>query len=116
MNRVAKWVPMQFANFDDFRAALGWLSDETLEIKESIKQSRLAAERDHELMQAQGELMQMQGKSIGDLAEATQRLLAAVEKHQLVVEPHERRIDRTEITVEAILEDLRRHREQRPSQ
>jgi hypothetical protein len=100
---------MQFANFDDFRAALEWLSDETLEIKESIKQSRLAAERDHELMQAQGELMQVQ-------AEATQRLLAAVEKHQLVVESHERRIDRTEITVEAILEDLRRHREQRPSQ
>jgi len=107
---------MQFANFEDFWAALGRLYDETLEIKESIRQSRLAAEKDRELMQAQGELMRVQGKSIGDLAEATQRLLTAVEKHQLVVESHERRIDRTEITVEAILEDLRRHREQRPSQ
>jgi len=86
---------MQFANFEEFWAALGRLYDETLQIKES---------------------MQVQGKSIGDLAEATQRLLTAVEKHQLVVESHERRLDRTEITVEAILEDLRRHREQRPSQ
>jgi hypothetical protein len=107
---------MQFANFEEFWAASGRLYDEILEIKESIRQSRLAAEKDRELMQAQGELMRVQGKSIGDLAEATQRLLTAVEKHQLVVESHERRIDRTGITVEAILEDLRRHREQRPSQ
>jgi hypothetical protein len=48
--------------------------------------------------------------------EATAHLLSAVEEHQQVVESHERRLDRTEITVEAILEDLRRHREQRPSQ
>lgn len=107
---------MQFANFDEFWAALGRLYDETLEIKESIKASNQAAERDRELMRAQGELMRAQGQSIGDLADATQRLLAAVEKHQLVVESHERRLDRTEVTVEAILEDLRRHREQRPSQ
>ncbi|MGA9565065.1 MAG: hypothetical protein WBS19_06040 [Candidatus Korobacteraceae bacterium] len=86
---------MQFANFEEFWAASGRLYDETLQIKES---------------------MQVQGKSIGDLAEATQHLLTAVEKHQLVVESHERRLDRTEITVQAILEDLRRHREQRPSQ
>jgi hypothetical protein len=33
-----------------------------------------------------------------------------------VVESHERRPDRTEITVEAILEDLRRHREGRSPQ
>jgi hypothetical protein len=100
---------MQFANFDDFWAALGRLYDETLEIKESIKASRQAAEEDRELMRAQGE-------SIRDLAEATQRLLTAAERHQQIVESHERRLDRTEITVEAILEDLRRHREQRPSQ
>ena len=43
-------------------------------------------------------------------------LLSAVEKHQQVVESRERQLDRTEITVEAILEDLGRHREQRPSQ
>jgi hypothetical protein len=86
---------MEFANFEEFWKALGRLYDETLEIKESIKASN---------------------QSIGDLAEATQRLLTAAEKHQLVVESHERRLDRTEVTVEAILEDLRRHREQRSSQ
>jgi len=107
---------MQFANFDEFWAALGRLYDETLEIKESIKESGRAAEKDREAIRARGELMQVQGESIRDLAAATQRLLTAVEKHQLVVESHERRLDRTEITVEAILEDLRRHREQRPSQ
>jgi lipopolysaccharide biosynthesis protein len=79
---------MQFASFDDFWAALGRLYDETLEIKESIKENSQAT---------------------GKLAEATQRLLA-------VVEAHERRLDRTDVTVEAILEDLRRHREQPPSQ
>jgi len=103
---------MQFANFDEFWAALGRLYDETLEIKESIKASNQAAEQAAE---RDRELMREQGQSIGTLAEATQRLLDAVEKHQRVVESHERRLDRTEITVEAILEDLRRHREQRPS-
>jgi hypothetical protein len=86
---------MQFNNFEEFWAALGRLYDETLEMKQSIH---------------------AQGSSIKDLADATARLLSAVEKHQQVVESHDRRPDRTEVTVEAILEDLRRHREQRPSQ
>ncbi len=79
---------MEFANFDEFWKALGRLYDDILETKESVK----------------------------DLREATGNLLRAVEKHQLVVESHERRLDRTEITIEAILEDLRRHREGRPPQ
>ena len=107
---------MQFASFEEFWAALGRLYDETLEMKESIEKLRRAGEQDLEAIRAQGESIRAQGKSINDLAEATQRLLAAAEKHQLVVESHERRLDRTEVTVEAILEDLRRHREQRPSQ
>ncbi len=86
---------MQFNNFEEFWAALGRLYDETLEMKQSIH---------------------AQGSSIKDLADATARLLSSVEKHEQVVESHERRLDRAEITVEAILEDLRRHREQRPSQ
>jgi methyl-accepting chemotaxis protein len=93
---------MQFANFDEFWAAFGRLYDETLEIKESIQASDKAAEKGRESMR--------------NLAEATGRLLSAVEKNQQVVESHERRQDRAEVTVEAILEDLRRHREQRPSQ
>jgi hypothetical protein len=104
---------MQFANFDEFWAALGRLYDETLEMKESIKEARLSAAQAAEENRA---LIQVQGESIKGLAEATQRLLAAAERHQQVVESHERRLDRTEVTVEAILEDLRRHREQRPSQ
>src|SRR5271157_6588306 len=74
---------MDFANFEEFWKALGRLYDDILEMKESIK----------------------------DLREATGHLMSIAEKHQLVVESHERRLDRTEITVEAILEDLRRHRE-----
>ena len=84
---------MEFDSFEEFWAALGRLYDETLEIKESIKKSREAAERatenDRELIHAQGE-------SIRGLAEATQRLLSAVEKQQQIVESHERRVDRTE--------------------
>jgi len=48
--------------------------------------------------------------------QAAAHLRSAREKHQQVVESHERRVGRPEITVEAILEDLCRHREQHPSQ
>jgi hypothetical protein len=104
---------MQFANFDEFWAALGRLYDETLEIKESIKESHRAAEQAAE---ENRESIRAQGESIRDLAEATQHLLSAVEKQHEITASHERRLDRTEVTVEAVLEDLRRHREQRPSQ
>jgi hypothetical protein len=93
---------MEFANFEDFWKALGRLYDDILEIKESIKEDRQSAKEDRE--------------SVRDLSEATRRLLSTVEKHQLVVESHERRLGRTEITVEAVLEDLRRHREGRSPQ
>jgi len=93
---------MQFANFEEYWEALGRLYDETLEIKESIKQLRQSDQANREY--------------IAGLAEAAQRLLGAIEKQHEVVTVHERRLDRTDITVEAILEDLRRHREQRPSQ
>jgi len=86
---------MDFATFDEFWKALGRLYDDILEIKESIKEDRQSAKEDRE--------------SVRELSEATRRLLS-------VVEAHERRLDRTEITVEAILEDLRRHREGRPPQ
>ena len=87
--------------------------DETLEMKESIKEARLAAEQAAE---ENRELIQVQGESIKGLTEASKVLLSAVDKLHAVVDVHERRLDRTEVTVEAILEDLRRHREQRPSQ
>ena len=66
---------MEFNSFEEFWAALGRLYDETLEIKESIKKSREAAERAAE---NDRELIHAQGQSIRDLAEATQRLLSSV--------------------------------------
>jgi regulator of replication initiation timing len=86
---------MDFGSVDELWKALGRLYDDTLAMKESISEMRQSNEA---------------------LSEATARLLNAVERHQVVVESHERRRDRTEITVEAILEDLRRHREGRAPQ
>ena len=50
------------------------------------------------------------------LLSATEKLQSVAEAHERRLEEHERRHDRTEITVEAILEDLRRHREGRSPQ
>jgi hypothetical protein len=91
-----------FATFDEFWKALGRLYDDILEMKESIKEDRNSIRELREANQA--------------LSEATARLLSSVEGLHKIVEVHERRLDRTEITVEAILEDLRRHREGRPPQ
>ena len=79
---------MHFDNFDEVWKALGRLYDSTVETRAGMEELRKTASL----------------------------LLSAVEKHQQVVESHERRLDRTEITVEAILEDLRRHREGRSPQ
>jgi len=81
---------MQFANADDFWAALGRLYDSTLEMKARIEQI---------------------GDKVDSLAEGTTRLLHATEHLQNIAETHERRLDRAEITIEAILEDLRRSRQ-----
>jgi len=86
---------MEFGSFEEFWAALGRLYESTAKNTEDIRELRA---------------------SIEVLSKGTERLLSAVEKHQHVIEEHERRPDRTEITVEAILEDLRRHREGRSPQ
>ncbi len=78
---------------DEFWAALGRLYNDTLVMKE-------AAERSLE--------------SIVQLRAETSDLLAIARIHQDSLVKHEKRLDRTEVTVEAILEDLRRHRENRP--
>ena len=100
---------MEFGSFEEFWAALGRLYECTVKNTEDIRELRASI---HELR-----------ASIHELNQGTERLLSAVETHQQVVEAHERRIqeherqhDRTEITVEAILEDLRRHREGRSPQ
>jgi len=86
---------MEFGSFEEFSNALGRLYESTVKNTEDIRELRA---------------------SIREFNQGTERLLNAVEKHQQVIEEHERRHDRTEITVEAILEDLRRHREGRSSQ
>ena len=87
---------------EEFWAALGQLYDETVEMKQSIEEVRHSLEELRDASRATNK--------------AAAHLLSAVEKHQQVVESHERRLGRPEITVEAILEDLCRHREQHPSQ
>jgi len=54
--------------------------------------------------------------SIAKLRTGTELLASAVQKDYEVIMAHEPLLYRTDISGEAILEDLRRHREQRPSQ
>jgi len=93
---------MDFTNFDEFWKALGRLYDSSVR-------------HDDAIAKLQTSIDELRDANVA-ISEATGRLLSAAEKHQAVVESHERRLDRTEITVEAILEDLRRHREGRASQ
>ncbi len=86
---------MEFGSFEEFWNALGRLYDSNLKNAEEIRDLRA---------------------SIGDLREAAAHLANAVEKDHDVIMKHERRLDRHEVTIEAILEDLRRHREGRPPQ
>ena len=86
---------MEFGSYEEFWNALGRLYDSTVKNTEGIRELRA---------------------SIQELNQGTARLLSAVERHQQIIEEHERRHDRAEITVEAILEDLRRHREGRSPQ
>jgi hypothetical protein len=88
---------MDFASFDEFWKALGRLCDSTLRNTEDIRQLREAAREDRE--------------SARDVREAAALLANAVQRDHDVIMAHEHRLDRVEITVEAILEDLRRHRE-----
>ena len=86
---------MEFGSFEEFWNALGRLYDSNLKNAEEIRDLRA---------------------SIGDLREAAAHLANAVEKDHDVIMKHERRLDRHEVTIEAILEDLRRHREGRQPQ
>jgi len=96
---------MQFTNAEEFWNALARLYDSTLELRAHIERLDEKTER--------------LAEGTERLAAGTERLLHVSEGHQRslealqsVVESHERRLDRTEITVEAILEDLRRSRGQ----
>jgi len=88
---------MQFASYEEFWAALTRLYDSILEMRGRLDQT--------------DETVARMGDKVDTLAEATTRLLHATENLHAVAEKHEHRLDRNEITVEAILEDLRRNRQ-----
>src|SRR5271157_2454930 len=102
----AVWKPkMQFTNAEEFWNALARLYDSTLELRAHIERLDEKTER-----LAEGtERLAAGTERLLHVSEGQQRSLEAL---QSVAESHERRLDRTEITVEAILEDLRRSRGQ----
>jgi hypothetical protein len=100
---------MDFANFEEFWKALGRLYDSTLKNAEEIRELRLSAKEDRESVRELRE-------SVSDLRQATTLLASAVQRDHEVIMAHEHRLDHPEITVEAVLEDLRRHREGRSAQ
>ena len=55
----------------------------------------------------------LEGKKITELREVVVELSGVVKQLAGVAQSHEKRLDRVEVTVEAILEDLKRHREGR---
>ena len=93
---------MDFANFEEFWKTLGRLYDSTLKNTEDIRELREAAKEDRE--------------SAPELREAAALLANAVQRDHEVIMAHEHRLGRRKITVEAILEDLRRHLEGRSPQ
>lgn len=93
---------MNFTNFEEFWQALGRLYDSSLKHEATL--TRLETSID-----------ELRG-STQAVSEAAALLASAVQRDHDVIMAHEHRLDRTEITVEAILEDLRRHREGRPPQ
>jgi hypothetical protein len=80
---------MEFGSFEEFWKALGRLYDETLEIKESIKELHASAAEDRQ--------------AVVRLAQATQSLLTVVERDHDAIMDHERRLRE--------IEELRRQRE-----
>jgi hypothetical protein len=93
---------MDFNSFDEVWKALGRLYDSTVENREAIRELR-------------GSIQDLERISAKTLS-AIDGLRVAAEAQRQMIESHERRFDRNEITVEAILEDLRRHREGRSPQ
>jgi len=71
----------------------------------SVEQRRNISELGVKLTELGGKLTELTG--------VVTELTGVVNQLAGVAQSHEKRLDRTEVTVEAILEDLRRHREGR---
>ncbi len=97
---------MEFGSFEDFWAALGRLYDANVKNAEEIAELRASIDGFRESFV----------ESVTNLRDSTANLANAVDKLHKVADAHEHRLDRHEVTIEAILEDLRRHREGRSPQ
>jgi hypothetical protein len=82
---------------EEFWKALGRLYDASLKTHENIEELRATVTELH--------------GTVDGLSGAMVKLLSATQSLQSVAESHERRLDRYEVTVEAVLEELRRRRE-----
>lgn len=86
---------MTFGNFEEFWSALGRLYEASVNNTTDIGQLRVSVET---------------------LRDSSAHLVDAVNKLTKVVDEHEHRLQRHDMTIDAILEDLRRHREGRSPQ
>jgi len=92
---------MELGSFEEFWAALGLLYDANVKNAEEIGELRVHIEL---------------RERVTTLRDSTATLANAVEKLHKVADAPEHRLNRHEVTIEAILEDLRRHREGRSPQ
>ena len=95
---------MTSGNFEEFWAGLARLYEASVnnttdiaELRRSIETLRVSAEATR--------------ASVEPLRESSARLVDGINKLTKVVDEHEHRLGRHDITIDAILEDLRRHRE-----
>ena len=102
---------MTFGNFEEFWAALARLYEASVnnttdiaELRRSIETLRVSAEATRASAEATR-------ASVEPLRESSARLVDGINKLTKVVDEHEHRLGRHDITIDAILEDLRRHRE-----
>ena len=85
---------------DEFWRALGRLSDDTLELKASITELRAST----------NDLFRIASIHQQSLLDTEESLV----DHEELLNKHERRHDRTEVTVQSMLDDMRRLRGNRP--
>jgi hypothetical protein len=112
----------------EFWKALGNLYDETLVLREAIERNFQLFEADHqsiiELRKSVGSLRDSSADQLESILHLQDAIVAQRANVDVLVElarfqqtslqQHERRLNDNDNKVEAILEDLRRHRENRP--
>jgi len=114
---------MTFGNFEEFWAALGRLYEASVnnttdiaELRRSIETLRVSAETTRASVETLRVSVETTRASVEPLRDSSAHLVDGVNKLTKVVGEHEHRLDRHDMTIDAILEDLRRHREGRSPQ